>query len=321
MKPLPFGLQIYEPGEFDAVHAAGSGILTGSNVSALFGFNRWTGEYALAAHLLGSVPFSSGDSPLKRRGRLMERLIAEMLAEKGYEVEGPEGGMYARHPTIANFLASPDRLLWKLDQPQLPPGLAEFKTVADMEWKKTWVDGDTGVDSPPLETELQTQAQYACCKGAEWGVIAALVFGSYTFELKTYPTQRNAAAVGQIERAARNFLGMLARGEMPRPDTHESTRAVLQALRPTQPGKEISLSGEDLEEARRQADSWQDAAEAVRIGKGIVEDAQAWFAAMADGASRIMIGNTRWVEIKEQHRRGYTVDPKTFETIKLKEVK
>jgi hypothetical protein len=307
---LPFGLRPYDPGEFERVHAAGSGILTASQIPALFGHSRFGGRYAIAAHISGRVPMESADNPMTARGRRLEPIAAEMLAEDGYSIVRPKMGLYANHPAFdGRFVASPDAVAWALEKDA--PGIVEIKVVSELVYRDRWSDG------PPLEVELQHQAQFAACEGAEWGVIAALVIGAFRLDLIAYPTQRNEGAVKLIEGAARALLDILAAGEMPEPDTHESAAKVLQALHPIDPSREITLTGSDLEEASRRFNDWQRAAAERLAAEKIEKDSKAWFLAMAKDASRILIGNDCRVEIKDVTRAGFTVKPSTYRQVKM----
>lgn len=311
MSDLPFGLRPYEPGEFDAVHAAGSGLLTASMVPALFGHSRFAGRYAIAAHISGKHPLPDVDNPMTRRGKLLEPVVAKMLEGEGYKVDRHDLGIFAKHPTIEGFGASPDVVVWDKSGERLEPGIGEIKVVSELIYKDTWGDG------PPLEVELQHAAQYACCPGAQWGVIAALVIGAFRLDLIVFRTTRNPGAVTLIEDAARALLDMLAAGELPEPDTHESAAAVLQALHPVDPGKELVLAGEEAVAAGRLFDDWKAASETRLAAEKTEKAAKAWFMAKAGNASRLLIGNDRRVEIKDQERSGYTVKPTRFRTVKL----
>lgn len=313
MSGFPFGLRPYEPGEFYDVHAAGSGLLTASMVPALFGHSRFAGRYAIAAHISGKHPLPDVDNPMTRRGKLLEPVVAKMLEGEGFKVDRHDLGIFAKHLTIAGLGASPDVVVWDdSDAPEsLDPGIGEIKVVSELIYKDTWADG------PPLEVELQHQCQYACCPGAEWGVIAALVVGAFRLDLIVYRTVRNPGAIKLIEDAARALLDMLDAGELPEPDTHESAAAVLQALHPVDPTKEIVLAGEDLAEASLRFDKMRVAAEQRLAAEKVEKVEKAWFMARAGDASRLLIGNDRRVEIKDVSRVGYTVKPSSYRQVKL----
>jgi hypothetical protein len=311
---LPFGLQVYAPGEFERVHAAGSGILTASLIPAIFGYSSFAGPYATAAHLLGSVALPSGDNPLAQRGRDLEVITAKKLRDAGYRMLRPRLGMYARHPRIANFLSTPDSLVWLPNQTDRRD-LHEGKVVARGKFKREWADG------PPLPVHLQHQGQYACCEGAERGLITALVIGEHVLELHRFPTERNPGAIKVIENAAEALLEKLARGELPEPDTHPTAAPVLQALHPYDDSKPaVTLTGTNFVQGIKMADKWKAAADARKKAEKEEKEAKAWFAAKALGAPRVLIGNERRVEVTQQFNKGYTVDPHSKTIMKLIEV-
>lgn len=312
MSELPFGLQKYQPGEFERLHAAGSGILTASQIPALFGHSRFGGRYAVAAHISGRHAMEFADNPMTARGRRLEPIAADMLGEEGFHVGRESAGMFAAHPAFdGRFTASPDALAFRKDEIDQPPRIVEIKTVAELVYREKWQDG------PPLEVELQHQAQFACCEDAAHGIIAALVVGAFRLDLNVYPTERNDAAVKLIEDAARALLDLIDAGEMPEPDTHASAAAVLQALHPVDPAKEVALTGPQAVEAGQRFDAWKKAA-AVRLAAADAEKAEeAWFMALGQDAARILIGNDRRIEIKDISRAGYTVKPTTFRQVRL----
>ena len=45
---------------------------------------------------------------MTRRGKLLEPVVAKMLEGEGYKVDRHDLGIFAKHPTIEGFGASPD---------------------------------------------------------------------------------------------------------------------------------------------------------------------------------------------------------------------
>ena len=132
-------------------------------------------------------------------------------------------------------------------------GIIEAKVVANRVFEQRWQDG------PPLAVELQHQAQFACT-GAGWGVIAALVVGTFRFELLLWETVPEPQAIALIERTAHEFLARLAADQLPEPDDHASSLAALATIYPSiDPGKIVTLSGDDLGEGLRRFDAWEQA--------------------------------------------------------------
>ena len=317
LNTLPFGLRPYQPLEFVKLHAAGSGMLTASQIPALFGHSRWGGRYAIAAHISGRLAMEGADNPMTARGRrLLEPVACDMLQEEGYHVTRPELGMWVPHPTIKNFAASPDAIAFHLEETGGQPLVGEIKVVAEAVWKERWQDG------PPLEVELQHQAQLACCgKEALFGVIGALVVGQFCFDLHPYETSRNTGAIRLIEEAATALLDLLDAGEMPEPDSHESAGRVLQLLHPIDPAKEIQLTGEEAKLAAAHFDAWEEAKTRRLQAEGIEKIAKAYFMAKAKDASRIFIGNgERTVFVKDINKKAYSVAATSFRQVTPKRI-
>jgi hypothetical protein len=292
---------------FDRFHAAGSMTLTASSVPALFGQSRFAGRYALACHLTGKVPMSVPNEALVERGRLLEPVIVSMLRaeQPTWDVYGLRA--YAPHRSIDRFIASPDMEAWRQDEhppgqltPNGPPGIVESKVVADLIFEERWQDG------PPLDVELQHQAQFAC-SGATWGAIVALVIGTFRFDLVVYLTAPELKAIALIETAAREFLGMLDAGQLPEPDDHRSSLRALEQVYPNvDPGKILTLQDDDLTEGIKRFDAWEQAKLDRLATEKLEEAAQNWFFVRALDAGEVRLGNDRTVSAKLITRKGYT---------------
>jgi hypothetical protein len=297
--------------DFDAAHAAGSRIITASSVPALFGKSRFVGQTALYYHLTGEVPLPPVDTVLTRRGRRYERLAAEDVAEaKGWRVEQVYG--YAEHPKMGRrFLASPDTVAWQPIGSEWAgeDGIGEAKTVAEPIYEELWAEG------PPLDVELQHQAQFATT-GAKWGYISALVIGAFRHDIVVYETAPNPAAIELIEKAAEAFLALLDAGTPPEPDQHETSLRALHVLYPkADPGKILLM--EDDESASR-FDEWMRARDMRLSAEKAEKSAKEWFQAQAQDAGLIRLAGGRSIEIKVIERAGYTVKATSYRKLDAK---
>lgn len=298
-RTLPFGLRRYRPGIFDKLHGAGSGVLTASQIPALFKQSRFAGRYALAAHILGKVPLEQPSEALVERGRRLEPLFVDMLRDdKGWECRQLRA--YAPHRRIHRLISSPDLDAYDRADALTDTGIIETKVVADMVFAERWAD------EPPLDVQLQHQTQYACT-GAQWGAIAALVIGTYRFDLIVYETKPDPDAIAVIEDAATQFLAMLDAGQMPEPDDHRTSLAALAKLYPeVDPGKVVRFSGEDASESERRWDAWNQARLDRLASEKIEEAAQNWFFTKGPDAAQFSIGNDRTVNVKVVNRKEST---------------
>jgi hypothetical protein len=295
--------------DFDAVHAAGSRIITASNVPALFGKSRFVGQTALYYHLTGEVPLPDiSGSNIVERGRDMEDLAAKRVRREhpGWQVTQVYGR--SEHPGFSGrLIASPDMTAITEDGRLL---VGEGKVVARSIFEDRWQDG------PPIDVELQNQTQLACEPDADAGFISALIVGDFTLDCIVYETARNPAAIELIEQAAEAFLALLDAGTPPNPDQHETSLRALHTLYPrADPGRILLM--EDDESASR-FDEWVRARDMRLSAEKAEKAAKDWFQAQAQDAGLIRLAGGRSIEIKVIERAGYTVKPTSYRKLDAK---
>ena len=262
MSTMPFNLQLYAEGEFDKLHAAGSMLVSASNVPAIFNaVPQRYGKLTYAMHLTGqkSLP-DLDDIALIKIGHLLEPLAAEMLAEQ-LGVDVIRFDAYSRHPWLPLF-ATPDAVAWIDDVPHI----VEIKTVSPRVWAQQWQDG------PPLHVALQHQAQLACT-GARAGIIASLspAYGSLDFWF-TAPDQ---PTIDKIELGVDSLIAMIERGDMPEPDDTEADAEAFRSLMwQSDAEKVISIEGE---EAVRRAKQYQQAKDDETAATRMITAQKRWF--------------------------------------------
>lgn len=300
-------LKDYEPGEFERLHAAGSRILTASNIPALFGKSRFVGQFALAQHLLGTVPLKDiSDSPVVLRGKDLEPVTAaKVMKETGWKIDSVFG--YAEHPVLgSSALASPDMLAWDPDRDLKDVGIGEGKVVAGPIFEDRWADG------PPIDVELQHQFQFRCT-GARWGFISALVVGDFRLDLILYRTFPNHEAIELIDEAAAAFLSLLADGKTPDPDTHETSLRALHSLYPnSDPGKILMMDDPSSAEL---FDRWLAVTEARKHHEKIEKDIKAHFRSKLKDEGLIQLDGGRRVRVKTINKKGFEVKPTSFKQL------
>lgn len=303
-------LKEYAEGEFERVHAAGSRILTASNVAALFGKSPWSGRFGLACHMTGRVPFLPISTALTQRGKDLEETSARLVArEKGWKVETVNG--YAEHPSYhGRVLASPDMIAWRPDRRR--PGVGEGKVVARPMFEQRWADG------PPIYVELQHQLQLRNT-GADWGFISALVVGDFMLDLIVYETKPNRPAIKIIDKAIGEFFKILDAGDMPEPDPHSDSLRALHTLYPkADPGLIVPL--EDAESIRI-----YDAAVIARdtrlAADKVEKDAKAYFRAKAKGAGLVELPGGRKCVIKVVRRDRVVTEALSYRQLDFVHVK
>ena len=307
---LPLNLIPYSDESFKLMHGAGSGMISASNIAALFGRSRWTSRFAYMAHVMGRVPMPEVAGAHIERGKRLERVVAEMVAEdKGWTVSNIRA--WAGHPAITGLYSSPDGVAWRPDRED--PGVLELKTVDSLIFEREWLGG------VPLDIELQHQTQLACT-GARWGAIAILVLGIGRFDLIVYETEPHAGTIRAIEREAAKALQMIKAGELPAIDDDSAhTVEALRALYPVEEGKEASIPDEERAEGARRWEAWAQA-RLDRLAAEKIEEAQKrWFSVRGPGAALIRVDNARTIEVKQSPVKAKTIPATTMTRFTLRD--
>lgn len=297
---LPFGLVPYAEGQFESFHAAGSMMLTASMLPALFGVSSWASRYALAAHIKGVVPLVEPDHGRVEAGRWLEPVAIAMRREgRG---SGRQVRAYARHATLP-LIASPDALIEEDGR----AGPLQVKVLTPRRFREEWAGG------PPLPVQIQTQAEFACCPGAAFGEIGALVVGDFDFFLEIHRTAPHPGAIRRLEREVAAFMADLAAGRMPEPDDgHDSTARALEALFAPDAGSVVRL---DEPEAAERLEAWRQATLDRKAAEAREAACKRWFLARIGGAGRVLVGNGGEIR-RKRHKVSLkaTADRETFQT-------
>jgi len=280
---------------------------TASRLAALYGAGyttRWQ-EYHV---LRGSLEPPDVSGALIDRGRRLQPVAGDMLAEQrpGWQVENIN--LFWPHPTIARFGASPDQILRRPDRPD--PGRGEVKVVNAATFAEDWCDG------PPIHVALQHQAQL-CCSGATWGVISALVIGTWEWRLVAFDQELRPRAAERIERDVIAFLADVDAGREPVPDFGADGSAIADLYRAADP----DLPAIDLTADNRLSElvvQLQSARAAKREAEKAESAAKAEILAKLGRHERAFLAGGVAIEAPTQHRAGYVVEPTAFRTIRIK---
>lgn len=148
--------------------------VTASVAGALWGVHPYTSAYKLWAEKTGRLSDDEIDNKAMRRGRLLERVVADMLREEkpDWVIEYPLGNQYYQD-SAARIGATPDSFATRPDRQGM--GTVQFKTVSDYAWKQ-WLDPDTRDVVVPMWIILQAVVE-AHLTQAVWASVAAIVVG------------------------------------------------------------------------------------------------------------------------------------------------
>ncbi len=261
---MPFNLQPYSEGEFDKMHAAGSMLVSASNVFALFGAKpERLGRLAYAMHLTGQKPLPdiSGEA-LIRVGHALEPLAADLLGEElGAQMIDHKG--YSRHPWLDAF-ATPDRVCWIDGEPHD----VELKIVTPKVYWDEWQGGKC----IPRHVALQKQFQFAC-NGAKRGIIGVLPLNYCA--IKHFEVEPHRQVIEKIEMEVDRFMSMLKRGDLPAPDDTEIDFDAFKELMSL--GHEKKMISLESNEAARRAAQWFQAKQDEKAATATLNAHRRWF--------------------------------------------
>ena len=203
--------------DFKRVHQE---FFSASRLGSLYGAGyttRWQ-EYQI---LRGTIEPPDIDGALIDRGKRLQPVIRDWLAEVRPDWSVTMCQEFFPHPDIERFGAAPDMIVEAPDRPG--PGAVEAKVVNGQTFREAWHEG------PPLAVALQQQAQLSCTR-MRWGAIAALVIGTWDWDLHIWPVERRSEAIARIEADVVAFLEDVRAGREPPADYERDGPVIAQAF-------------------------------------------------------------------------------------------
>jgi predicted phage-related endonuclease len=276
--------------------------LTASTIGCLFGLHPYQTLAGLWAEKLGH-DFGVKETSVMRRGRLLEKVVAEAFLEEhpGWKVIAP--GVYLRAPSL-RLACTPD--FYVID-PQGRRGVLQTKTVSPSVFRKSWDE-----TSAPMWINLQTLTETQLSRAA-FGMIGALVVGDFTFELHCYDVPSHDGAWRRIQDAVAKFWADVAAGKEPQID-YKRDGDLIAALYPHEtPGKVIDLRTDnhlpDLLASREAVKA------VIKKGEGTLGEIETEIKAKLGDAEGAMI-NGWYVTLKQQTRKAHTVKESSFRVLR-----
>lgn len=277
-----------------------------SEIAALFGcqadyqmslFRLWHVKAGKAAE-----PTVEGERP--EWGRRLENVIAGAAAEEyGWALED---GVYMESPDTPGLGCTPDKIIIMGREKKMTQGILEIKNADWLIHKRQWTDGE-----PPLHISLQLQHQLAVT-GLIWGAVVCLVGGNH---LERYDFEARPKMIAEIKRRVDDFWQSIRENRPPPPDGSIHTAAVLAEMFPGQRELTLDVTG-DNELGERMHDLKQ-----ARLDKAAGEAAERaaanWILNRVGNAEIMMSHGETILTAKSINRRGYTVEPTTYRSLKI----
>jgi predicted phage-related endonuclease len=281
-----------------ALHPLRAHDLTASDLAAAIGESPYKTALELYAEKTGHL-MPKGETPLMRRGKLLEPVAVAMLREEhpDWDIKYPLN-VYLRDPDL-RLGATPDALITTDDIAFVN---AQIKVVNRREFEANWIPG------PPLHYVLQTTAE-AMLLDAAASMLVVLVVDYAGLDLYTFDIDRHPQAEEQIRAHVRAFWDNVATGRRPVADLQRDAPTLAALYPQAQAEPVIDLSGENalpqmLERlAAVKAQSKALEAEADEIETFVKDKLGASESALLPG------WRIKWPTTS---RKAYTVEAKTF---------
>lgn len=204
--------------------------ITASVVGALFSCHPYKTALRLYAEKRGAEFPDQPENKILRRGRKLEPVVAQDVAQLRPRWQLTRATEYLRDPD-RRLGATPD---YFIADERGRRGVLQLKTAMPHIIERDWHDGA----EPPLWILLQASTEMLLDK-ADFAAVAVLNVGDY--ETMVFDLPRNLAVETKIEHSVREFWHQVEHGIEPAPD-YGRDRAVLRALQPTpEAGKVLDL--------------------------------------------------------------------------------
>jgi predicted phage-related endonuclease len=283
--------------------------VTASAAAALMGVHPYMTAYGLAAEKRGLLaPVDEGAGPLKR-GRKLEAVVIEEVAERRPTWKIAPATTYFRDPAL-RLGATPDTMAF---DPERGPGTVQIKTVAEPIFAQKWkVDGEI-VIPPWIAIQANVEAQLM---GAKWVSVGLLVVG-FGWEVHILDVPLHAGIFERAKRETAAFWGLMDAGKTPDPDYGRDGATIARVYAQANPGRHVDLSSDnrlpellmerETIKARQKAD--EDAVKVIDAEiKAKLED--------ADTASLPGWSITNKVTVRKE----YTVKSASYRTLRITNV-
>jgi hypothetical protein len=283
--------------------------VTASAAGSLLGVHPYITAYGLYLSKAGLISDDMEETPVLRRGRLLEPVAVQMLREDkpDWTIHNHPVGYYYRDPD-ARIGATPDVLATN-EHGKL--GIVQIKSVEPSIFRRDWKNED-GATEPPLWIVCQAIIE-AHLTGAEWAAVAPMVVG-FGVELPIIPIPIHAGILERIKSEVAAFWKRIEDDD-PFPPDYGRDGALIAKLYPKDNGTEIDLSSDN--ELPEIVDKLVAARASKSAAEADEESAKTGIKAKLGEASLAHLADGRRISFKTQRRTGYVVEDGTTRPIRI----
>lgn len=278
-----------------------------SEVSAIIGADPHRGPLAIwEAKVTG---YSMSDNAWLKYGRDVESAISNMFEDKsGRQVRDLGATAFQYHPDIPFLAATLDRETRESDDDKWSP--LELKNIDPLGAK---ISAKEFEEEPILRYVVQNQIQMACT-GATHGTIAALFPG---YNLVWHDMERNDDFLAAVYPRLEKFWEMVQNKTPPPPDDLPGTLEVVKRLYKEEDGTTVMVD----EELIPLVDEWERLQSLSTKSENKAKAIESRIRAELGSATFGNLGDGTMLTLRTTHRKGYTVEPTSFRTLRRIRVK
>jgi predicted phage-related endonuclease len=282
--------------------------VTASRIGALFDVSPYESILKLYAEQRGTEFEPPAENLVMRRGRWLERVVGEAVAElrPGWTVEPVNA--YYREPSL-RLGASPD---FKILGDARGTGILQAKSVAPSVLSKAWDQARV----PPEWIVLQLRTEMLLTN-ASFGAIGALVVDPFAMTCHIYEVARDAESEQRIIAAVERFWDNVVRGIEPEPDFSRDAEVIKALTRHPTPGLTRDLSHHnELPELLEQRAALMASIEQMAARKDAIEAEVKYLLGDAERATGL---NSWSISYKLESRREYVVKARSGRVLRIRD--
>jgi len=282
-------------------------VLTGSQMAAAVGADRYQSRYQLYHRKKGALPWPD-DSLRFDVGHALEPVIARRFsAETGHAVRNPGEYAAAQHPVEPWLWVTPD-FLAEIDGEEIP---VEIKTT------EIWTDAARAFEAgeTPLQYDVQIHMQMAVL-GTPFAY-AVCMRGLGSRGLDILRIERDDELIDGCIRAGREFLADIAIGREPEPTGSAYDSDAIKRLHPADNGGTVALDESVWTDRLAKLDDLKSTVKSLQLEIAEIENQLK--AAIGDQTYGVC-GPVQY-SYRTQDRKGYVVEPATFRVLRKKAAK
>lgn len=267
----------------------------GSDAPVILGLSNYSTPLALWMRKTGRLD-DTDDSPILRRGRKLEPIIASEYEEETGRTVREVPGLQV-HPTLPWMIGHVDRMVTRDDRED--EGVLECKS-ANVFRIRDWDE------EAPLSSQVQTQ-HYIAVTGVRWGSVAGLLGG---IEFRYQDLDRNDAFIETLIAKEAAFWRLVETDTPPEPEAADSK--MLGRLYATITGEVVDLPEEAIEWDRQRLE----ASSEIKRLEELKDEAEAKLKSAIGHGEAGKLPNGVIYTWREQSRKEHLVKATTFRMLR-----